>query len=215
MKYLKTTLLVAMTMCTIGVASAWAALPEFSGEFPDGFKGASTSPKFEASGGAIVLECEKTEDVGTINSAKSLTFDILYLGCSAKVLGISVGKCTGLNDTTTGSILLKGTTTLGFELGTLIPVMVQSIGTLHYECGSTLVVVSGCMVGTITLAKSSTGEWLFKGSGGKQEFTDYTNDKGEMISCLLETSVNGGSAKEANLIWHEVLTFVKPVEVKD
>ncbi|HEX4437176.1 MAG TPA: hypothetical protein VH061_10305 [Solirubrobacteraceae bacterium] len=215
MKYLKALLLAAVAVCAFGAASAQAALPEFSGEFPDGFKAASTGPKFEAAGGAIVVECEKSEGTGTITGAKGGSFDELFLGCTGKVLGISVGKCTGLTDTTTGSILAKGTSTLGFELGTLIPVAVLSIESLHFECGSTLAVVTGCLVGTTTLTKSTTGELLFKGSAGKQEFTDYTNDKGEMVSCKLSTSVNGGEAKESNQIQHAVLTFTKAVEVKD
>ncbi|HEX4437179.1 MAG TPA: hypothetical protein VH061_10320 [Solirubrobacteraceae bacterium] len=224
MKVLRVLLLTAVAVCAFGAASAQAALPEFAGEFPDGFKAASTGPKFEAAGGAIVVECEKSEGEGTITGAKTGSFDELFLGCTGKVLGISVGKCTGLTDTITGSILAKGTSTLGFELGTLIPVAALSIESLHFECGSTLAVVTGCLVGTTTLGKenakkeiepSTTGELLFKGSGGKQEFTDYTNDKGEMVSCKLSTSVNGGEAKESNQIQHAVLTFVKAVQVKD
>jgi hypothetical protein len=206
-------------MSVFCVTSALAALPEFSGEFPDGFTAASTGGsgalKFEAAGGAIVVECEKAEGTGSITGAKTVTFDELFLGCTGKVLGISVGKCTGLNDTTTGSILARGTLTLGFELGALFPVAALSIESLHFECGSTLAVVTGCLVGTVTLAKRSTQEWLFEGFGGKQEFTDYTNDKGEMGACKLSTAVNGGEAKESNQIQHAVLTFTKAIEVKD
>jgi hypothetical protein len=213
MKMLRSLLIVSVVL--VGGTSAQAALPEFSGEFPDNMTAAATSPKSEAAGGALVTECGKLEGTATFMGAKTGSVDLLFLECTGKVLGISVGKCTGLNDTTTGSLLLKGTFTLGFELETLIPVIGLSFESAHFECGSTLTVVTGCLVGTTTLVKSNTQEWLFKASGGKQELTDYTNDKGEMVSCKLLSSINGGEAKEFSLIMHVVQTVAKAIEVKD
>ena len=216
MRFLKVMMLAAVAVCAFGAASAQAALPEFTGTFPTTFTAASTSPKFEASGGALVVECTSSEGKGEITGAKAATFDELFLGCVGKIFGISTGKCTGLTDTTEGSILAKGTSTLGFRLGTLVPLVALKLSPeVHFTCGSNLAIVRGCLLGTTTLTKSKTATLKFEGSSGKQKDTDYTSDTGATVACKLEESLNGGSFAESNQIQTATLTFSKEVEVKD
>jgi hypothetical protein len=210
-------LLAAVAACAIGAASALAALPEFGGNVPNSFTAASTGPEFEASGGAVKVKCTKSEGSGTISSVKNGTFDELFLGCECLILGIKAGTATGLTDTVSGSILAKGTTTLGFKLATLLPVAALTITELHFECGTSgaLSLVKGCLVGPTTLAKSTKATLTFAGSGGKQELTDYTSDAGATVACKLESNTNGGGFKESNQIQKAELTFAKEIEVKD
>jgi hypothetical protein len=216
MKYLKAMLLAAVAMCAFGAASAQAALPEFTGTFPTTFTASSTNPKFEASGGNLIVECKKSEGTGEVSGAKAAKFDELFLECKATIFKLNAGECTGLNDTVKGSILAKGSTTLGFRLGTLVPLVALSLSPeVHFECGSSLVVVRGCLLGTTTLVKSATATLKFEGSGGTQKDTDYTNDAGGTVSCKLESSVNGGAFAQSNQIQTATLSLSKELEVKD
>jgi hypothetical protein len=216
MRHLKVILVAVVAVCAFGAASAQAALPEFTGTFPTTLTAASTSPKFEAEGGNLKVECTKSEGTGEVTGAKTATFDELFLGCKATIFGLPVGTCTGLNDTTAGSILAKGTTTLGYLLGTLTPVTALTLNPeVHFECGSNLTVVKGCLAGTTTLAKSLTGTLTFTGTAGKQAVTDYTNDAGTMVACELLSSLNGAAFRPADLVKTGTLTFSKEVEVKD
>jgi hypothetical protein len=211
-------LLAAVAMCVLGATSAFANLPEYGMTLPNSFNTASTSPEFEASGGSVKLKCAKSEGKGTIGSPqKTLTLDELYLTCECFILGIKAGVATGLTDTVSGSILAKGTTTLGFKLGTLLPVVPITVSEFHFECGTSgaLSIVKGCFAGPTTLAKSSTMTWTFSGSAGKQELTDYTSDAGATVACKLESNTNGGGFKESDQKQTTILSWSKEVEVKD
>jgi hypothetical protein len=212
MKDLIAALLAVMVLFALGAASAHAALPEFSGEFPT--RGEATNGMgSEHAGGTITISCAKSEGKFEVTGAKGGTFDELFLECKESILGKSFG-CQGLIDTIAGSILLKGTVTLGYALGTLTPLVALTIEQVHYECNF-LNVARGCVLGTTTLSKSKTGTLAFHTVSGNQEYTDYTNDKGEAKECKLEGSINGepfapwGEVQEAHLV------FNKELEVKD
>lgn len=216
MRYVKAVIVLALAVCALSAASAQAALPEFSGTVPSAGKAKSTKPKFENEGSSLLVECAESEGTLEVKTVKGGTFDELFLGCEAVLNKTKLGKCTGLTDTVTGSILATGSFVLGFELGNLLPVVALSVTTLHFECPlGTLVTVEGCLVGTTTLTKGLTGTLGFEGAAGVQKFLDYTNDAGTMVACKLQSSVNGAAAKPSDQVQTANLTFTKELGVLD
>jgi hypothetical protein len=216
MRHLKVVLLTTVAACLLAVASAQAALPQFDSTFPNTFTSSSGESSFENEGSTLAIKCKKSEGKGEITGAKAATFDELFLECKATISGIPVASCKGLIDTVEGSILARGTSTLGYILGTLTPVVALTLGEeVHIICGSNLIIVKGCLVGTTTLGPSKTGELLFKGTKGAQELKDYTMDSGEMLVCELLSSTNGAAFKPSDQVQHAVLTFNTEVTVLD
>jgi hypothetical protein len=191
-----------LVVSAVAVASASAALPEYS----------PTSANLTTKGGAATLEQEggpapitatSSEGTGTITGAKSGTFDILYLGTS--VLG---AKCKGLNDTVEGSVLVKGATDLRYATREPKDVVVLFLlQEVHFECNTVfvpLVNVRGCVPGLVTPINAKvkpTEHFTLKleGSKGKQAITEVFNEAGTAKEkCLLETSVNGGAFKPSS-----------------
>jgi hypothetical protein len=217
MKYLKVVLLAAIAVCALGAASAQAALPEFSGTLPDAGKAKSTGPIFENTTSALIIKCATSEGTLEVKTAKEAVFDELFLGCEAELNKVKLGKCTGSNDTETGSILAKGTSTLGYALGTLTPLAALTVSPeVKIKCPlGTEVVVKGCLLGTTTLTKSLSGTLKFEGTAGAQKFTDYTTDTGAAKTCKLESSVNGGAFAASDQVQTASLTFSKELSVLD
>jgi hypothetical protein len=214
MKHLKIVLLAAIATCAFGVASAQAALPEFAGTFPTTFTSSSTSPAFENEGGALKIQCKKSKGTGEVSGAKAASFKELFEECKATIFGIPVATCTGEGQTS-GNILASGTTTLGFRLGGLVPLVALTITQIHINCGSNLILVKGCLLGTTTLAKSKTATLTFAGEKGKQKDTDYTSDKGVTTACKLESELNAEGFKPSDQVQVATLTLSKELEVKD
>jgi hypothetical protein len=212
MRVWKALWLAALITCSLGVASAQAGLPEFSGSFPDSFTTSSSLPKFETEGGSLNFQCGKSEGKGEVTSAKAGTFDELFLECKAGALG----GCIGLTDTIAGSILFRGTATLGFKLGTLVPLVALFLSPeAHFECGGLLLLVRGCLLGTTTLVNVNTATWTFKVAASKEEVVDYTSESGGTVACEMEASLNAAAFKGLSLAQTVTLALVKSMEVKD
>jgi hypothetical protein len=223
MKYVKVMLLVAIAACALGAASAQAALPEFSGTLPDAGKAESTTPVFENTTSGLVIKCTTSEGTLEVKTAKEAVFDELFLGCEAELSKTKLGKCTGSADTTTGSILAKGTSTLGYALGTLTPLAALTLspeGGIEIKCAlGAKITVKGCVLGTTTLNKEGLeglkGTLKFEGTAGVQKYTDYTTDSGATKACKLESSVNGGAFAASDQVQTANLTFTKELRVLD
>ena len=215
MKQLKLIALTALTILAVSgtvAATANAANPEFLGELPRQFTTAGLgSSFFKLAGHALVVECGPSEGTGELINNKNATFDELFLNCKSTALGVKV-KCTGLNDTITGSILAKGTSTLGYELGTTNVLSLLTISPeIHFECSSLLVVVKGCFAGKTTPRNIETKEGKIVGNSPPIE--DYTTDTGATAPCVLLGSEN---SKAFTLATEQVttdLTFAKLIEI--
>jgi hypothetical protein len=64
-----------------------------------------------------------------------------------------------------------------------------------------------------TNTKTTTFKLPCKESGGKQEFREYENEKGEKFKAITETN-KGGGFEESALSATETLTFPEAVEIK-
>jgi hypothetical protein len=112
--------------------------------------GTSSSAVSTFGNGLLKVESKKSEGTFSGTSEKLGTFDALFLE-SKDTLGRT---CTGLNDTTAGSILALGTFHIrdyknaANELKTAIIFLLSP--EVHFECGTLLVVVKGCVAGALT-----------------------------------------------------------------
>ena len=166
--------------------------------------------------GSLEIRCAKSEGEAEGVVPKGFSLDELLLECKCFIFGINAGTATALTDTIEGSILAEGTSTLGYELGTLNVVVALAIEPVHIECGGNLTVVRGGLIGTETpLTLGNTGTLTFSVSGSDNVLQDYTNDKGEMVSLHLESSLNGGAFELSARKQVASLVFNKNIEIKD
>jgi hypothetical protein len=186
--------LAILALSAVATSMASAANPEFLPGTKNSFKVTGGKAKFEQKGGIAAVECEKSTGTGVVTGPKEGTFDELYENCKAPL----AGKCTGLNDTTAGSILAKGSFGVGYISKTekTVAILFKPEAT-HFECEKliTLVTVEGCAIGKITPVNSDTKENAIdlKGSKGVQEFI-----KDEVAECKLESEINGGAKAQSD-----------------
>ena len=200
----------------LGTVAAQAALPEYGGTLPSKINTSSTLPLFENEGGTFVLKCANSSGTGELTGAKSWTSTNLYKECKATLLGIPIASCKSLTSTDEESLLIKGTTTLGFALGTLEVIQALTFSEIHLECGSVLASIRGCVLAFATPLTLGTIHTLsFKGAKGVQELTDYTTDTGTMTDCKAEIAVNAEAFRPMDLAAQESIVFAKQVEIKD
>jgi hypothetical protein len=197
----------------IASASASAALPEFK-PVPTKFTFTSGKSVLEQKGGLSPIECAKDESAGTneITTEKKGKFDVLFLECKVALTG---EQCTGLNDTTAGSILALGEFHLFYinketkDVGQAL--LLQEV---HFECAGPfvkLVAVRGCVVGLITPINTKTTKFTLTlaQKGGVNEFTTF-----EKESCKLESSINGGAFTQSGQSTTESILTEKEAEIK-
>src|SRR6202040_1537023 len=104
--------------------------------------------------GGTVVNASSDESTGEYLSTALGEFDILFLG--VKSSGVS---CTGLPDTVSGSVLVKGT----FHLVYLLALSAKHVGVaflineVHFSCSIVLVRVRGCVIGLILPVNTSVG----------------------------------------------------------
>lgn len=189
-----------LVVAAVSAATASAAAPEFVPakntikEVKSG-KGALT-------GGPLPIECssdvggEEKGKGGLVETSKTGKFDVLFLGCKVVLIGTT---CTGLEDTTAGSILSKGEFEVGLLKDKTTRVIAFKPKPVHLSCGATLAVVSGCAIGIITPSGKKvkpTEHYTVKVEGTKNK--EYINAKGETVKCVLSEEENeNGKAKEA------------------
>jgi hypothetical protein len=196
--------ILALTAITATTASA-ETKPEFGGKQPASVTSknvSGTEAKFFQKEGLATITCKSYTDSGTIITKKQGTFDILFLECTAPL----AGKCTGLNDTTKGSILALGT----FHLRYIAQTPTKDVGIaflikpVHFECEKLveLVEVRGCVVGLITPINIKTKTTIITLHGnqkGQNDFTQILNEGGTVNEpCKLESEFNGGSFRQSD-----------------
>lgn len=192
------------------VASGAMATPALAA-LPEGEGSSKEIVKFTTEGGAARIEqkegaedavtCTKLTGTGEWTNKKEGTFDDLFEGCATVVGGIA---CIGLNDKTSGSILVKGTFKLGYlDKGQTLVGTANKIAEAHFTCGGLiLVLLRGCVVGLLEPLNKFVKEFkmVMKQKGGVNEFDEILNATNNGFeACKLEAGINGNAFKEAGL----------------
>jgi len=197
MRYAKTLglmLLAVLALSAVMVSGASAAEGSLLGAKGEPTTKDNGTATFESTGGGIAVKCTSSEGKLTEVTNTSAKFDELFLGCTAGGF-----KCTGLTDSTAGSILAKGTVesfdaTVGGKL-TLVNVYTLS-SPVHFECLGVLTEVRGSVVGVVTNAngsKTTTVTSSLVGKEGKEELTEV-----EGVPHHLESETGGSAFVESS-----------------
>jgi hypothetical protein len=185
----------AVVALTVAAASAAMTLPEFTTQ--TSFKG--TSGTGVLTSGGISITCKKDTSSGAMEASKKLgTFAIDFEKCTT-VGGLI--KCNSLADAsetilTPGSWHLVLITRGGVDTRMLwfLP------APLHIECGSTLTLVTGTLLGSIKATGTTKTEFEIGVNvvSKNQEFTEFENDEGGIVKpATLKSAVNEGTAEPA------------------
>src|ERR1700720_4403261 len=162
LRMLGVALLALFAVGAVAAATSSAVLPVFlplaTSANPVKFIDKSGAGTFRTAGGTV-LTATSDESTGEYLSTALGEFDILFLG--VKSSGVA---CTGLPDTVSGSVLVKGT----FHLVYLLALSAKHVGVafllneVHFSCSIVLVRLRGCMIGLIlpvNTAVLSTGHY--------------------------------------------------------
>jgi hypothetical protein len=213
LKVVRLVLLAAFAVSIVSVASASAALPEFTGPFPKTFTSTSGKGALETVGGKTVTCTSDTTDEGKITGEKTATAVVLFSGCKSGIVSCnSPGQAAGVIDT----VPLTGT--LGYiskaekRVGLLL---VPTTGELfvEFECtGFAKSKVKGAVIGELTPVnkKTKTFTLAFKQTKGKQAITKFEGGATE----ILESSLNGGAFEQAGEETTDTLTLTEEGEIK-
>jgi hypothetical protein len=186
-------------------------LPEGTALAP--LTGTSSSGLSSFGNGVITVESPASTGTFEGTSAKLGNFDALFTG--SHLSGTEV-KCTGLNDTTPGSILAKGTFHIrdykkGTELRTAIIFLISP--EIHFECGELLVIVKGCVAAALTpdnntLVTSLTAT-LAKTAGDNQIVKVLNEANTAEENCELLSKEGAGVFKLSSEVTTQTLTGFK------
>src|SRR6185312_5623726 len=159
---------------------------------------------FESTGGGIAVKCPSSEGSLTYESSTKGSFDDLHLGCTAGGF-----KCTGLTDSTAGSILVKGAwEVLAFKEGASLKLaLVYVLSPVHFECLGILTEIRGGRIGLIDNAngiKTTKITALFTGSSGKESITEVNG-----VNHHLESSTGGSAFVEDSVSQNVTATGVE------
>jgi hypothetical protein len=209
--------ILALTSIAASLAQAAATLPSVLPTAGPGEKeivSATTSSGTSTFGNGL-LEITSSTSTGTQtgNAAKLGSFDVLFEK-TASVLG---PVCTGLSDTTKGSVLVLGTFHIrDYKEGTnLRTAAIFLLLPVHFECeGVALVVVSGCVAGALTpenvLTKTLTAKLAKNGSKNDNVIITVLNETNTAEeACQLLASENGGAFKLSNEVTTQLITGFK------
>jgi phosphotransferase system HPr-like phosphotransfer protein len=114
-------------------------------------------------------------------------------------------KCTGLKDATEGNITVEGAINLRYALNKnkeliVVALFLLPAGGVHFSCGGTLAVVTGCAAGIVTPTNklSATSTVDLKKSGNDNEIiTVLKLEKAENENCELKAAQNEGTPELA------------------
>ena len=155
--------LLGLALVAVFAMAAAMSASAFASELPENLPTSATTrtwtgesegePEFASetaeAGVELVVKCKTAPSEGTEEPGKPLgLFHIHFLGCASTVGGLPV-KCTDLNHTTAGEILVLGTWHLVFDRkinGTfekLTTAVLFLVELAHFTCGGVLVEVKG------------------------------------------------------------------------
>jgi hypothetical protein len=202
MQRLKLLVAALMAVFALGaMVSATASAEELPNFLPLGTEanpvigiGKSGAGTLETVGGKTV-KCTSSTSTGEATGPKLGRFDILLLGCESS--GI---KCTGLKDTTAGSVLVKGTFHIRRLLTEVKHVYIAFlIEHVHFSC-LILILVLGCKAGLLLSPNvlSSTLILHLKQKAGVQEPTEIASESGSTDEkCTLSIKIGAGAEEQA------------------
>jgi len=195
-------------------AAASAAKPEFS-PVKVKFTTKGESSDIERKDGKKI-ECSTSTGSGEITAEKSGTFDLLLEGCKIKEGMINI-KCTGLNDTIQGSILIKGTFDLRYSLlAAKHTVIVFLPEEFHFACAVVLIRVRGQLVCPIEPLNKKAKEFTItcKEEKGVNDFTEADNaENTKSEKYFLLASVAEEPFEQSGALATEKLTTEMEVEI--
>jgi hypothetical protein len=191
----------AMVSATASAEELPNFLPLGTAANPVTFTDKSGKGTIETVGGKTI-SCTSDTSTGEVTGPRLGKFDVLFLGCESS--GI---KCTGLKDTTTGSVLLKGT----FHIRTLLTekkhvYIVLLLEHVHMSC-LVLVLLLGCMAGLLLSPNvlSSTLTIHFKQTKGVQDVTEVASEGSGSTDekCTLSTKIGTGAEEQTGILTEE------------
>ncbi len=149
--------------------------------------------------GTTEIKCRRDKDLFGAVSKSLGTYDITFEEC--ETLGSrcrSLGQAAG-----SGSIVSTGEYHLVLETlgGRDLHLIWFLLHELHTECeilGTTLIVLSGNVLGSIEATGTNRKEFLFhvRATSRAQEITSYENDNGTLVAATgLSAAVNEGTAR--------------------
>jgi hypothetical protein len=214
-------LLAVLVTSVFAVATAQAETLKYLGTLPNAFTSTSAAALFQVLETTLEIECTSAQGSGRVTTeTEGVLEKELFLGCKGRFAGINLGECkTG---TIAGDISVSGTTRLGFKLGTALePVVVLLLNAVEIKCPGDTVAVKGCLLFESTLAKAMTATLTAatNGTRGDEKNTDYQAKEGaadgEMKTCVLESSLNGGAELMSSRTQKATLTFATAIELDD
>jgi hypothetical protein len=189
----------SITGAMAGAASAEATTPSI---LPEGTTTEPVTGKSECLGtsilgvGVLVVEAEKCEGTFSGNAKKLGSFDLLYLKTT-----FEGANCTGLTDTIVGSVLVTGTYHVRhYNLNSkLFTAEIFLLNELHFECGTVLFRVKGCVAADLTPNEEKLTEKLtltFKTEkGANVPFKVLNEENTGEENCELLSSIGTGAFK--------------------
>jgi hypothetical protein len=184
----------ALSAAAASVASAENVfLPEGTAGSPVKFTVKSGAGSLSAAEG-VVIECTSDAGSGAVTSQRLGTFEVAFKGCTT--LGGFV-KCSELTKAdSTGEIPVMGEFHMRMGLtGQPLGLILFLILHVHILCGPELILVLGCVVGSITPLNtlSSTGTVSLKTvKAGENEITTADNEaETAMETCKLSVERSG------------------------
>jgi hypothetical protein len=140
-KVLGAVLVAALALVALGAASASAALPTI---LPTTAAFSSESGATEFGTGITALKSPKSKGSGKGTGEKTSSFSTVFEGTKDQ-LGRS---CKGLGDATAGNVTVTGTADVRYANSKKEAVAIGFlINETHIECGTTLILVKGCVAG--------------------------------------------------------------------
>ncbi len=215
-KGLALALFACLAVGAVATAVASAEKPELSPLEKNAFTSSGGTATFEQKEGLAPVTATSSEGSGEFTNAKEGSFDELFLGSTAPLSG----KCTGLTDTTKGSVLVKGKWKIGYldKAKTKVGIALKPEPEVHFECEKTiaLVTVRGTLIGEFIPINVDTVvfELLFKQEKGVNQFTEILNATNTAFEKgILESEINGGAFKQSGWAFHLKLSLGKLASV--
>jgi hypothetical protein len=206
-----------LTAITTATAQAAATLPNLLPTAGPGtteiISATTSSGKSTFGNGILEISSSTSKGTATMNALKLGSFDAL-LENTKSVLG---PVCTGLSDTTKGSILILGTFHLrDYKEGTNLRIAdIILLLPVHFECeGGILVVVLGCLAGALTpenvLTKTLTNSYVKNGTRNDNVIITVLNETNTAEeACQLLASENSGTFKLSNFVSTQIVSGMK------
>ena len=158
------------------------------------------------------ISCKRDSGEGELTGVKTDRSKVTFEECTGplNVKCTSSGAKTGNIETEINSELVWLSKS-GLKAGEKLALAKE----LSISCSIIKIKVRGatlCPVEPVNV-RTTTVKLVCRQSGGKQEFTEYENEKGEKFKAITESS-KGGAFEESGLASTETLTFSEPGEIR-